>query len=228
MLLPLAPKAVMLKKPTILQYALFALVAAAAIAFYIADAAAQYQYIWHGHERASSPAYFDLSNQVVSASDPALKAGLHEGDRVLTVNGQPLRSLNTLLQQTNASRPGDPMTLVIERNDGSRGTVQFPLAPQITGGSLSVSFKLILFTLQAIFPAFCLLVGLWVLMAKPQDPNAWYVFGILGYIECLFALSNYSDGPGLALMGVYRQLAGIAFFLSMLLFGIYFPERAAS
>ena len=154
MLLPLPPKAVMLKKPTILQYALFALVAAAAIAFYIADAAAQYQYIWHGHERASSPAYFDLSNQVVSASDPALKAGLHEGDRVLTVNGEPLRSFDTLLQQTNASRPGDPMTLVIDRNDGSRGTVQFPLAPQITGGSLSVSFKLILSHSAGHFPCF--------------------------------------------------------------------------
>jgi phosphoserine phosphatase RsbU/P len=217
----------MLKKPTILQYILFALAAAAAIAFCIVDAAAQYTYIWHGHERASNPVYFDLSNQVVSPSEAAKKAGLREGDRVLAVNGDPLRSFDTLLQQTNASRPGDPMTLAIERNDSSRGTVQFSLAPQITGGSLSLSFKLILLTLQAIFPAFCLLVGLWVIMAKPQDPNAWYVFGILGYIQCFFAQSNYWNGPVLALMGVYSQLAGIAFFLSMLLFGIYFPERAA-
>jgi phosphoserine phosphatase RsbU/P len=216
----------MLKKPTILQYILFALAAAAAIAFYIADAAAQYRYIWHGHERPTSPVYFDLSNQVVSASEAALKAGLHEGDRVLAVNGHPLRSFDTLLQQTNASRPGDPMTLAIERNDGSHATVQFPLAAQITGGSLSLSFKLIVLTLQAIFPAFCLLVGLWVIMAKPQDPNAWYVFGILGYVQCFFSQSNYWNGPVLALMGVYSQLASIAFILSMLLFGIYFPERA--
>ena len=217
----------MLKKPTILQYILFALAAAAAIAFYIADAAAQYTYIWHGHERASNPVYFDLSNQAVGASEAAKKAGLHDGDRVLTVNGDPLRSFGKIVQQTNASRPGDPMTLAIERNDGTRASVQFPLAPQITGGSLSLSFKLILLTLQAIFPAFCLLVGLWVIMAKPQDPNAWYVFGILGYVECFFGLSNYWNGPILALMCVYSQLAGVAFFLSMLLFGIYFPERAA-
>jgi phosphoserine phosphatase RsbU/P len=216
----------MLKKPTILQYTLFVLAAAAAIAFYIADAAAQYRYIWHGHERAASPVYFDLTNQVVSASEPARKAGLREGDRVLTVNGHPLRSLDTLLQQTSASRPGDAMILAIERNDGSRGTVQFPLAPQITGGGLSVSVKLVLLTLWAIFPAFCLLVGLWVVMAKPQDPNAWYVLGILGYIQCFLALSNYWSGPVLALIGVYSQLVSTAFFLSMLLFGIYFPERA--
>ena len=77
------------KKPATLQYVLFALVAAAAIAFYIADAAYQYQYIWHGHERAAVPLYFGLSNQVDRAGDPALKAGLHEGDRVLMVNGRP-------------------------------------------------------------------------------------------------------------------------------------------
>jgi phosphoserine phosphatase RsbU/P len=214
------------KKPTALQYILFALVATAAIAFYIADVAAQYQYIWHGHERASTPVDFDLSNEVVHASEPAQKAGIREGDRVLAVNGEPLRSLNTLVQQTIACRPGDPMILEIQRRDGSRATVQFPLPPQITGGKLRASFKAAVFTIQVIFPGFCLLVGLWVLMAKPQDPNAWYVFGIFGYIECLFAISNYWPGPALPLMAVYSQLATTAFFLSMLLFGIYFPERA--
>ena len=71
------------KKPATLQYILFALTAAAAIAFYIADAAYQYEYIWHGHERAAAPLYFGLSNQVDRATDPAQKAGLREGDRVL-------------------------------------------------------------------------------------------------------------------------------------------------
>jgi len=215
------------KKPTALQYILFALVATAAIAFFIADVAAQYHYIWHGHERASTPVDFDLSNEVVHASDPARKAGIREGDMVLAVNGQPLRSLNTLVQQTITHRPGDPMTLEIQRHDGSRATVQFPLPPQITGGPLSASLKAAVFTIQVIIPGFCLLVGLWVLGTKPQDPNAWYVFGIFGYIECLFAMSNYWDGPTLPLMAVYSQLSTTAFALSMLLFGIYFPERAS-
>jgi phosphoserine phosphatase RsbU/P len=215
----------MLKKSATLQYILFALVAAAAIAFNIADAAGQYAYIWHGHERASTPVSFDLSNQVTYATDEAKKAGVHEGDRVLEVNDRPLRSLDTLLQQTNESRPGDPMKLLIERKDGGRGTVQFELAPQITGGRLPFSFKLVLLSLYGIFPGFCLLVGLWVVAAKPRDPNAWYVLGILEYIQCFFGNSSYWSGSVSSFMGVYSQLAGIAFFLSMLLFGIYFPER---
>ncbi|HEY4050885.1 MAG TPA: SpoIIE family protein phosphatase [Acidobacteriaceae bacterium] len=212
------------KKPATLQYILFALVATAAIAFYIVHAAGQYETYWHGHERAEVPVYFGLSNRVSLLAAQAQKAGLHEGDRVLTVNGYPLRSFDTLLQQTNASRPGDPMTLLIERNDGSRGVIQFPLAPQITGGKLPLSFRLFLLTLQAVFPAFCLLVGLWVVAAKPRNPNAWYVLGIFGFIQCLFANAQYWNGPLLPFMSIYQDLAFVAFFLSMLLFGIYFPE----
>ncbi len=212
------------KKPATLQYILFALTAAAAIAFYIADAAYQYEYIWHGHERAAAPLFFGLTNQVDRATDPAQKAGLHEGDRVLMVNGRPLRSFDTLMQQTNTSRPGDPMTLLIERKDGSRATIQFPLSPQIVGGKLGLSFKLLILILQAVFPGFCLLIGLWVVAAKPRDPNAWYVLGILGFIQCFFADSNYWNGLALPFMAIYHDLAFIAFFLSMLLFGIYFPE----
>jgi sigma-B regulation protein RsbU (phosphoserine phosphatase) len=212
------------KKPATLQYILFALVATAAIAFYIADAAYQYQYIWHGHERAAAPVYFGLSNRVDSVNQPAERAGLREGDRVLTVNGHPLRSFDTLLEQTNAGRPGDPMTLLIERKGGARSVIQFLLAPQITGGKLPLSFRLLLFTLQAVFPLFCLLIGLWVVAAKPRDPNAWYVLGIFGFIQCFFGNANYWNGPLLSFMSIYSDLAFIAFFLSMLLFGIYFPE----
>jgi sigma-B regulation protein RsbU (phosphoserine phosphatase) len=213
------------KKPATLQYILFALVASAAIAFYVADAAFQYEYIWHGHERAAAPLYIGLSDRVDSATETAQKAGLHEGDRVLMVNGRPLRSFDTLLQQTNASQPGDPMTLLIERKDGSRSTIQFALRPQVTGGKLALSFRLFIITIQAVFPGFCLLIGLWVVAAKPRDANAWYVLGIFGFIQCFFSNASYWDGPVLAFMSIYSDLAYIAFFLSMLLFGIYFPER---
>ncbi len=108
----------------------------------------------------------------------------------------PLRSFDTLMQQTNASRPGDPMTLLIERNDGSRGTVQFPLRSADHRRQAGISFKLILLTLQAIFPGFCLLVGLWVVAAKPRDPNAWYVLGILGYIQCFFGQFELLERAG--------------------------------
>ena len=87
-----------------------------------------------------------------------------------------------------------------------------------------MSFKLLILILQAIFPGFCLLIGLWVVAAKPRDPNAWYVLGILGFIQCFFADPSYWNGPLLPLRVIYKDLAFVAFFLSMLLFGIYFPE----
>jgi sigma-B regulation protein RsbU (phosphoserine phosphatase) len=214
------------KKPATLQYMVFALVAVAAIAFFIFHAAGQYQYVWHGHERADVPLYLGISNHVGYAPKWAQKAGLREGDQVLAVNGRPLRSFDTLLEQTNSSRPGDPVTLLIERKGGGRSVLQFPLAPQVTGGQLTLSFKLFIFCLQVVFPGFCLLIGLWVVVAKPRDPNAWYVFGIFGFIQCFFDNHAYWNGPVLPFMSIYGDLAFIAFILSMLLFGIYFPEPA--
>ena len=214
------------KKSATLQYMVFALVAVAAIAFFICHAASQYQYVWHGHERADAPLYLGISNHVGYAPKWAQKAGLREGDQVLAVNDRPFRSFNTLLEQTNASRPGDPVTLLIERKGGGRSVLQFPLAPQVTGGQLTLSFKLFIFCLQVVFPGFCLLIGLWVVAAKPRDPNAWYVLGIFGFIQCFFDNHFYRSGPVLPFMSVYGDLAFIAFILSMLLFGINFPEPA--
>ena len=67
------------KKPATLQYVLFALVAAAAIAFYVADVASQYEYIWHGHERASAPVYFGLSNQSIMRTIRRRRQGFTKG-----------------------------------------------------------------------------------------------------------------------------------------------------
>jgi phosphoserine phosphatase RsbU/P len=214
------------KKPATLQYMVLALIAAAAIAFFAIDAAGQYQYLWYGHERAAVPVYLGQSDHVNYATKQAEKAGIHQGDRILSVNGQALRSLNTIIELTNARRPGDSIRLFIERKDGSRGVVEFPLAPQVTGGPLKQSFRILIFFLQLIFPGLSLLIGLWVVAAKPRDPNAWYVFGILGFIQCLFSNPGYFSGPVLPFMYLYSDLAFNAFALSMLLFGIYFPERA--
>ncbi|MGC2399287.1 MAG: SpoIIE family protein phosphatase [Acidobacteriaceae bacterium] len=214
------------KKPATLQYLVFALVAAAAITFYVVDAAGQYQYLWYGHERAAPPVYLGESNHVNYATKPAEKAGIHQGDRVLAVNGLPLRSFATILDSTHASQPGDPISLLIEGKDGNRKVIQFPLASQVTGGKLTRSFRFFILFLQLIFPGFCLLIGLGVVAAKPRDPNAWYVLGILGFIQCLFANPGYFGGPILPFMYLYSDLVFNAFSLSMLLFGIHFPERA--
>ena len=120
----------------------------------------------------------------------------------------------------------NPVSLLIERKGGGRSVLHIPTRSAGHGRQTNTVIQAFHFLPAGGFPGFCLLVGLWVVVAKPRDPNAWYVFGIFGFIQCFFDNHAYWNGPVLPFMSVDGDLAFIAFILSMLLFGIYFPEPA--
>jgi len=102
---------------------------------------------------------------------------------------------------------------------------------QHLGGS--VEWFAILTNLHLITPLACLLLGFYVASVRIWDPKAWLLFAVL------ISFSLVSDGLDrrdpvmewhtnlkyLAL--VYRSVGVYAWFFCMLLFAIYFPERAA-
>jgi membrane-associated protease RseP (regulator of RpoE activity) len=128
------------KKPATLQYIFFALVAAAALTFFALNGLGQYKFLWRGHEQANLPVSLGESNHVDFISREAVKAGIRKGDRILEVNGEPLRGSTMLHQVANESRPGDPVQLSIERQDGSRATLTFPLPPMVRTVRLNSHF----------------------------------------------------------------------------------------
>jgi S1-C subfamily serine protease len=65
----------------------------------------------------------------VQSASPAAKAGLRVGDVVETVDGKALRGVNDLIAAVSAGRPGQTLTLGLQR--GTRHlTVQVVLAAQ--------------------------------------------------------------------------------------------------
>lgn len=63
----------------------------------------------------------------VSDDSPALAAGLHSGDRIVSIDGTPIDTFATLTDQVRA-RPGQSVTLVVEHPDHSTETVSAHLA----------------------------------------------------------------------------------------------------
>jgi len=61
--------------------------------------------------------------EAVTVSGPAYQAGLRPGDRMQAADGQPLRRSDDLLRIEN-DRPGQPLTLDVVRQNGSRDVVQ--------------------------------------------------------------------------------------------------------
>jgi len=65
----------------------------------------------------------------VDAASPAARAGLQQGDVILAINGQQIQNESDLARIINQFRPGDTITLTVQR-DGQRLSLQATLAQQ--------------------------------------------------------------------------------------------------
>jgi sigma-B regulation protein RsbU (phosphoserine phosphatase) len=210
-----------------LQYLLLAIVAALALLHAYGGARMNFNILAHGDSIARSP--FESGLRLATTTnlrEEALAAGLRPFDTILTINGQPYTSRSVLLAQTRGSSPGGPMIVTYRR--GSHGLVQSatihlaPVLPQKLS-PLGIAGRLTF----AVLPFFCLLIGLWVVFARPSNPNAWLILGILGYVEALFINPMQIVGSFLLPVCLFWNVAAqTAMPVCLMFFGIYFPERS--
>jgi putative serine protease PepD len=66
---------------------------------------------------------------LVTAGGPADKGGLREGDRVVSIGGQPVRDADDLSASVNDHKPGEKVDIVVERG-GQRRTLTVTLGTQ--------------------------------------------------------------------------------------------------
>jgi sigma-B regulation protein RsbU (phosphoserine phosphatase) len=180
----------------------------------------------HGHLIARSPFESGGLATTTNLQEEALAAGLKPLDTVLTINGQPYTSRSVLLAQTRLFSPGDSMTVTYRRgDDGPVQSATIHLAP-VLPQKLS-PFAIAARLTFAALPFFCLLVGLWVVFARPRNPHAWLILGILGYFDALFFNPTQIVGSFLLPLCLYWNVAAqTAMPLCLMFFGVYFPERS--
>jgi sigma-B regulation protein RsbU (phosphoserine phosphatase) len=216
-----------------LQFVLLALIASGSLAYYLASASATIKEIY-GDRIARAPTTNGYRLNVVSGVAPeAAQAGIRFGDRMLAVNGRRFTGNNVYLEELRKSRAGDLLDLTIGPPNGA-ATGQPPrvvaVRLQPVYGSrpgLLELFGRVLF-LSVIFPFACLALGTWVVAARPRDKNAWFLLGILQYFVVIFGEVQFWPGPLYAFITVWTTLGLFAGPLSIMFFGIYFPERSQS
>jgi sigma-B regulation protein RsbU (phosphoserine phosphatase) len=80
-----------------------------------------------------------------------------------------------------------------------------------------------------LMPAIAIVLGLWVTVGRPRDPRAWLMLGILlgmCQVTRISALDPLGWGRLLGIPGLLLGEGGVAVWaLSMLFFGVYFPQR---
>jgi sigma-B regulation protein RsbU (phosphoserine phosphatase) len=236
----------MLQRSARLQYALLALVAIFALIHFYLGASKSFENLAHGQERPRVPFFMGTIAHVVRLTTPeaidagrrpgdkaitvtfalpeAERAGLHAGDAVLSINGRPFTGNQVLIDEISRSHPGDTLSLISLRPDGSEARLALQLAPD-----RSMPTPLWAWILQSCFlliPFLGLLIGLYVVFARPLNTHAWLILGILVYFDSVFIPANLLHGRLSFIAVLWDTLTQTAMPLCLMLFGIYFPERS--
>jgi hypothetical protein len=173
------------------------------------------------------PFQMDLRHLNVTEVRPGAKeAGIGVGDVLESVNGKPYQGHALWQSIIWHAKPGHVLTVGLRKPDGTRKEAAIHLQGWDRLPPIGEAIPLTL--LMVAIPAFCLFVGYWVALARPHDPNAWFILAILTFPQVFTNVGtiNWWPGPWLVLrLSWHLMLDGLAP-AALLWFGFYFPERS--
>lgn len=144
-----------------------------------------------------------------------------DGDRVLSVEGQPLRGAQDVARILYEHRPGDVVTIAVQ-HQGQTVERRVRLKRYVQSTWFAVVCFLAL-------PWLSIPLGFWVAAVRPRDLCAWLVLGILLGLSQLIrnsAIDPHAWPLALSVPGwLFHVLALNAWGPCMTLFGVYFPHR---
>ena len=163
----------------------------------------------------------------VALGSPAEQAGLREGDRIIEIDGRELNAQLAYNESYLRGRPGDPVTLTVERQGEGKPLVLHGVfrarekGPYIAAHESFARFS----ALQVIglFPIPFLLVGFVVLFLRLEEPTAW----LLALLCCAFICApDLTMPPGVSSALRTFILAFRTLFMGMLgpVFYLFFSE----
>lgn len=169
----------------------------------------------------------EFGARVLSVEDNAQSAGLRVGDRIVRVDGEAYMGGNVLARAL--AREADSLSLTVERDEGAAARTLVIAVPLARGAPTTTTDRLLGLELSVFLPLFSILLGLLVVLRRPQDPRAWLLLMLLLSFVAQFAGGSaplpwpaWAHVPVIAGQVFLNQTWG----LWMLLFAIHFPERA--
>jgi sigma-B regulation protein RsbU (phosphoserine phosphatase) len=208
---------------------LLGLVALAGLTFWAADVRDRFVWTLHPDQGVRQPFDWDDDTRVVTSVQPeAARVGLAKGDVVESLNGVPCSGDAQFADIVNPAAPGETVDFGYRRPDGSEGVAHVTLVLHPAGPDRPIGWvPLLRNSFLWVLPLLCMLVGYWVVLAKPNEPNAWLLLALLSYPEVVFAFGFKMDSGGMLFFrGLYFELLQTFGVLVLLPFAIYFPERS--
>jgi phosphoserine phosphatase RsbU/P len=208
-----------------LPYLLLAILVVGSTLFYVASAAATFDSFLHPNRARPPLEHSDNARFLVQPLPESRRAGMAAEDEPISVNGVPFTGMAGLIRQTFHAHSGQVFSIVYRNRLGGMHTAQVELMAQLKT-SPNFTGWLIAIVLVALFPAFCLVLGYWVVLARPLEWNAWFLLGIMNVVPVFSSRIGYFPGF-LTPFTILWQIFAIQWMLiSLILFSIYFPVRS--
>jgi Serine phosphatase RsbU, regulator of sigma subunit len=216
----------MLQRSARLQYLLLALVAFFALTHFILGTRQNFNTQKNATSLARSPFLNGYRNNAINSTQPEAKeAGLQTGDVILTVNQRSYTGTNVLVEELRRSRPNQTIAFSYLRpGDPTPHDATVVLRPIHAEPTPLWAWVVWFVITTAAF--FCLATGLYVVFARPRNPHAWLILGILAFFNSLFTSLYYLIGPLKPVALVWSVISQTAMPLCLMAFGIYFPQRS--
>jgi phosphoserine phosphatase RsbU/P len=201
----------------------------ASLAYWIAGAVDNWELDRHWDRHVARPMQYSDDTGVVTDVAPEGKAaGLEVNVRLTGLNGAPYSGDAQWAEILVTARPGDTLDVEFDRPNGSHGIATITLAERKPTNEGIAAWAVLtrLFVLILLLPLSCLLIGYWIVLSKPLDPNAWLLLILLAFPSVLTIDAGMATGVGLFLRGFWYNTLQLLACPALLLFGIYFPERS--
>jgi len=213
------------KKPT-LAYIILALLFAIACAYQIR--ATIFSFPDYLHIQAVDwpfvPRYSHGQPRAEFVNSSASRAGVKENDLLVSVNGRPFTGLAVFGEAMRPAKPGDHLTVsVVSPPETVPRTATILLEQKRSPTAAWALASLI--CIELVMPAFCILLGGWVVLVRPRDISAWLLFLTLQFFIVYYTAGVESWGPMVRDFAQFYRFALIMTWpVFMFLFGLYFPE----
>jgi phosphoserine phosphatase RsbU/P len=213
--------------PTLLR-GLLVVYIVASVAYWVSGVVDNWELSLHWDRHIQSPFSYDNENLRVEDLKPEAKAaGLVEGVKITGLNGAPYNGTAQWAEILVTAHPGDTLDVEYDRPDGTHGIATLTLTQRKRAHAGIPTWAI--FTRDGtleLLPLLCMLIGAWVVLAKPLDRNAWLVLCLLSFTVALTMDIGMATGAGMLLRGLWYQTLQLFAPPALLLFGVYFPERS--
>ncbi len=181
-------------KTSSIAYVFLFLLLAITLAYQLAGSASQIDRIFDINKHIQRPFELEFDNFAVTQVEPeAQRVGLAKGDIVTKLNGQALSGGSQWQRLAWQAHPGQILRFEARGQDGRTKSANILL--QSSNSKISFG-ESVFWMFHMVVPLFCLLVGYWVVLARPGDLNAWLILFLLAFPEAFFPFPSANSWPG--------------------------------